>query len=167
MHIKEHWPEIQRVLARGQASTIYCSLATVSPKGMPNVTPIGTVFLRDNMTGYYFDHYTTALAENLDNNPNVCVMAVNAGRLFWFRSFLLGRFVSPPGVRIYGKVNLRRPATTEEIQGIESRVRPTKWLKGSRLLWTNFTHVRDIEFTSFRPVSYPVMMQGLWSGSDA
>ena len=167
MNIKEHWPEIQRVVAQGQASTIYCSLATINPEGMPNVTPIGTVFLRDNMTGYYFDHYTIALTKNLDSNPNVCVMAVNAGRLFWFRSFLLGRFISPPGVRLYGKAHLRRPATAEEIQGIESRVRPTKWLKGSRLLWTNFTHVRDLEFTSFRPVSYPVMMQGLWRGDDA
>jgi len=77
--LRLHWPEIQRVVARAQASTIYCSLASIGPDGMPNATPIGTVFLRDDLTGYYFDHYTKALARNLDSNPNVCVMAVNAG----------------------------------------------------------------------------------------
>ena len=46
-------------------------------------------------------------------------------------------------------------------ESMVARVRPTKWLKGSQLLWSNFTHVRDIEFTPFRPVSYPVMTQGL------
>lgn len=134
---------------------------------MPNVTPIGTVFLRGDMTGYYFEQYTTALNQNLEINPNVCVMAVNAGRMFWLRSFMLGRFTSPPGVRLYGKASPLRPATPEEMRGIQARVRPTMWLKGSRLLWTNFTQVRDITFTSFRPITYPVMMQGLWSASDA
>lgn len=167
MDIKTHWPEIQRVLQRGQASTIYCSLASINADGTPNITPVGTVFLRSDCTGYYFDHYATALATNLDANPNVCVMAVNAGRLFWFRSFLLGRFTSPPGVRLYGRAHPRREATPAEVAAIEARVRPTRWLKGSKLLWSNFTHVRDIDFTSFRPVSYPVMMQCLWGGSDA
>ena len=166
MDLKHHWPEIRRVLDRGQASTIYCSLATINADGTPNITPIGTVFLRDDCTGYYFDHYAVTLGTNLDANPNICVMAVNAGRLYWFRSFLLGRFDSPPGVRLYGKAHPRRRATPQEAAEIEARVRPTKWLKGSRMLWSNFTHVRDIEFTSFRPVSYPVMMQGLWSGGD-
>jgi len=90
-------------------------------------------------------------------------MAVNAGFAFWLRSFFLGRFDSPPGVRLHGVVGPLRPATATGISTIERRVRPTKWLKGSRLLWTNFTHVRDIEFTSFRPVTYPVMMKGLWT----
>ena len=164
MNLKHHWPEIQRVLQRGQASTMYCSLATINVDGTPNVTPVGTVFLRDDCTGYYFDHYATTLATNLDANPNVCVMAVNANRLFWLWSFVLGRFTSPPGIRLYGKAQPRRAASSEETAAIEAKVRPTKWLKGNRLLWSNFTHVRDIEFTSFRPVSYPVMTQGLWSG---
>lgn len=160
--IATHWAKIKRVFEVGQASTIYCSIASINPDGTPNITPIGTVFLKDNQTGYYFDHYTSQLASNLDQNPNVCLMAVNAGRWFWFRSFLLGRFVSPPGIRLYGTIGELRPATADEIHKIERRVQPTKWLKGSRLLWTNFTHVRDITFTSHRPITYPKMMDGLW-----
>ena len=161
-NIAEHWPQIARLVSRGQASTIYCSMASVNPDGTPNVTPVGTVFLRDNPSGYYFDHYTSALARNLDANPNICVMAVNAGRLFWLRSLALGRFTSPPGVRLYGTVGALRPATANEIQQVQRRVRSTKWLKGNRLLWAQLTQVRDIAFTTFRPVTYPVMMNGLW-----
>jgi uncharacterized protein len=158
MQLAPHWPEIKRVVARGQASSIYCSIASVSPDGTPNVTPVGTVFLRDDLTGYYFDQYTSSLARNIEANRNVCVMAVNSGAWFWFKSFLHGRFASPPGVRLYGKAGSLRAATPEELRLIQARVRPTKWLKGSRQLWSDFSQVRDICFTSFRPVSYPKMM---------
>jgi hypothetical protein len=161
-NIRDQWKKVKAVLEKGQASTIYCSVASINTDGTPNVTPIGTVFLSDEQTGYYFDHYTSALARNLDENPNVCIMSVNAGFWFWFRSFLLGRFVSPPGVRLYGTVGKLRPATEEEIKKIERRVLPTKWLKGSRMLWTDFTHVRDIKFTNYRPITYPKMMDGVW-----
>jgi len=162
--IAHHWPEIQRTIERGQRSTLHCSIASIDPDGMPNVTPVGTVFLRADQTGFYFDQYTSALAHNVDANPNICLMAVNAGRMLWFRSFLIGRFISPPGVRLYGTVGALRRATDGELQQIRQRVSPTRWLKGNRLLWANFTQVRDMQFTSFRPVQYPVMMQGLWKG---
>lgn len=162
MHIDKNWAEIKQVVERGQASILHCSIASVSPEGMPHVTPIGTVFLRDDQTGFYFDQYTSALARNIDANPAVCLMAVNGSALFWLRSLLGGRFISPPGVRLYGTAGARRVATPEELERVHQRVRRTRWMKGSRLLWSNFTHVRDIRFTSFRPVSYPSMMEHLW-----
>ncbi|MBV1913833.1 MAG: pyridoxamine 5'-phosphate oxidase family protein [Pseudomonadales bacterium] len=162
MEIGNKWSYIREVVERGQRSTVYCSIASINSDGMPNITPIGTVFLRDDNTGYFFDHYTSTLAENLDRDPRLCLSAVDAGKFFWFRSFLKGRFVSPPGVRLYGEAGPLREASPAEIALIEDRVRPTRWLKGSRLLWTNFTHVRDLTFTEYRPVTYPVMMDGLW-----
>lgn len=162
MQIQNNWTEIKCVVERGQASTLYCSIASVSPEGIPNITPIGTVFLRDDQTGFYFDQYTSVLARNLEANPEVCLMAVNASPFFWLRSLFAGRFISPPGVRLYGTVGNLRPATHEELQRVENRIRSTRWLKGNRLLWSNFTHVRDINFTSFRPVVYPSMMDHLW-----
>jgi len=113
MRIDKHWPEIRRVVAKGQASNIYCSVASINPDGTPNISPIGTVFLGENMTGYYFDPYTSALSRNLDTNPNICVMAVNASFVYWFRSLLLGRFDSAPGVRLYGVAGPLRPATDD------------------------------------------------------
>lgn len=162
MQIENHWDEIRIVVAKGQASTIYCSIASVDTDGMPNITPIGTVFLRENLTGYYFDHYTSALAANIDLNPDICLMAVNSGFWFWLKSLWVGHFIAPPGVRLYGKAGPLRLATQEEIELMEARVRLTKWLKGSRILWSGFTHVRDMNFNSFRPVTYPKMVGGLW-----
>lgn len=89
-------------------------------------------------------------------------VTVNAGLMFWLKALLAGRFSSPPGVRLSGKAGPLREATAQEVKDREHRVRRTKWLKGSRLLWTNFTHVREVTFTSFRPVIYPVMMEHLW-----
>lgn len=162
MNIEENWQKIRKVVDRGRASTIYCSLASISEDGIPNVTPIGTVFLNDNPSGYYFDQYTTSLAQNIDRNPNICLMAVDAGKWYWFKSLLRGQFDSPPGVRLYGTAGPRREATADELRLVEARVKPTKWLKGSQLLWSDFTHVRDLQFTTYRPVMYPKMMEGLW-----
>jgi len=162
MKIESHWAEIQRVIANSQASQLHCAIASVSPDGVPNVTPVGTVFLRDDQTGFFFDQYTSSLAQNIATNPNICLMAVNANKLFWLRSFFLGRFISPPGVRLYGTAGALRPATAEELALIQKRISPTRRLKGSRLLWSDFTQVRDLHFTSFRPVTYPAMMEQLW-----
>jgi pyridoxine/pyridoxamine 5'-phosphate oxidase len=162
MDIDAQWKKIKTVVEVGQASKIHCAIASVNPQGIPNVTPIGTVFLRDDKTGFYFDKYSSQLGENLKVNPNICLMAVNAGRLFWFLSFLRGKFLSPPGVRLYGTVSDLRPATADEIRMIRRRTAGVMWMKGARLLWSDFTHVRDITFTSFRPVIYPVMMENVW-----
>jgi hypothetical protein len=163
LRIADHWKEIQRVVQHGQASSLYCSIASASPDGIPNITPIGTVFLRDNGTGFYFDQYTSLLSQNLETNPNVCLMAVNASAKFWFLSLFGGRFRSPPGVRLYGTAGALRPATEEELQRVRRRVGLARRLKGGRMLWSNFSHVRDVQFTSFRPVQYPVMMDGMWT----
>jgi len=162
MNLKQHWATIKTVVERGQASSIHCAIASVDSTGIPNVTPVGTVFLRDDQTGFYFDQYTDSLAKNLETNPNICLMTVNTRSSFWLKSFVIGRFISPPGVRLYGRVSALRPATQEELAKIEKRIKPTRWMKGSKLLWSDFTHVRDIHFTSFRPVTYPAMMDGLW-----
>lgn len=159
--IKDRWQKIKKTLEEAQASTIYCSIATINPDGTPHITPVGTVFLKDDQTGYFFDHYAKSLGSNIDQNPNICIMAVNAGRIYWLRSLLKGSFISSPGVRLYGKAGPLRPATPEEIAKIEKRVKPTQWLKGARTLWSGFTHVRDIEFSDYKPITYPVMMESI------
>lgn len=167
MELATHWEEIRKVVSHGQKSAIHCSIASVSPDGAPHVTPVGTVFLRENCTGYYFDQYTNWLARNVDHNPRVCVMAVNTGSWFWFRSLLSGRFSSPPGVRLYGTVSPARPADATELQAVRKRVGQARRLAGGRLLWSQFQTVRDITFTDFHPVSYPSMMEGLWQPSTS
>lgn len=162
MDLKHFWQEIKRVIRDGQKSSMHCAIASVDEHGHPNITPIGTVFLRDDQTGYFFDSYTSKLANNVEENPNVCLMAINTKSTFWLTSFLKGRFSTPPGVRLYGKMGALREATQEEIDSINKRISPLSRTKGSKLIWSDFTHVRDIQFTEFRPVQYPKMMEHLW-----
>lgn len=162
------WSDIRRVVAQAQASSMHVAIACCAgPDGTPSVSPMGTLFLRSDCSGFYFDRYPGLLSDSVDRDSRVCVMAVNTGKLFWLRSLWRGRFGSVPGVRLYGTAGPLRPASRDELQAVEERVRSARWLKGGRLLWSSFSHVRDLRFTSFRPVVYPVMMEGLWSAADA
>lgn len=161
MNSDEQWNLVREIVDRGRRSTGHFAIASVDDDGAPNITPVGTVFFRDDRTGFYFDQYTSALTRSLDSNPHVCLMAVDRGTWFWFRSLLVGRFSAIPGVRLYGTVGARRCATEAELEQVRRRVSPMRLLKGGRLLWSDFSHVRDITFTHARPVRYPVMMAHL------
>jgi uncharacterized protein len=158
----DSWRTIQEIVVRAKQSSMHCAIASVDPDGAPHVTPVGTVFLRDDRTGFYFDQYTSALARNIDADPRVCLMAVDTGRVFWLRSLLTGRFVAPPAVRLFGNAGPLRTATQLELEQVRRSVRKTRWSKGGKMLWSDFSQVRDIAFNGFRPVRYPVMMAHLW-----
>lgn len=149
------WDRVRDVVRR---ATGPLAIASVDADGGPTITPIGTVFLREDCTGFYFDQYTERLAANLDRNPRVCVMAVDSGAVFWLRSLLAGRFRKAIGVRLYGTAGPRRPATAEELDAVQRRVRLSQLTRGGRALWSDFSHVRDLTFTESRFVRYPVMM---------
>ncbi|MEC8444157.1 MAG: pyridoxamine 5'-phosphate oxidase family protein [Pseudomonadota bacterium] len=160
--LRTQWPDIKKTLEQAQASAVHCTIATVSPGGMPHITPVGTVFLRDDQTGFFFDHYAVALGDNIDCNPNVCVCAVNVGRWFWLRALVTGQFTATPGVRLYGQAGPARTATEDELRLIHDRVKGASRLKGAKQLWSDFSVVRDIQFTDFKAVTYPMMMDKVW-----
>ncbi|QVI18929.1 pyridoxamine 5'-phosphate oxidase family protein [Nocardia tengchongensis] len=158
MTLEQNWNRIRETVSRAG----HCAIASIDEHGAPTIAPIGTVFLRDDTTGFYFDQYAQALGRNLDRDPRVCLMAVDGRPLYWFRSLLTARFPSPPGVRLYGTAGPARPATEDEMRQVRARVRIPVRLKGGALLWSDFSQVRDITFTDYRPVRYPHMMSHLW-----
>ena len=79
-----------------------------------------------------------------------------------YGALFLGRFPSPPAVRLRGTVGERRQATQEEIARWRKRVGWTRWLKGYQLLWGNLRFVRDVHVESIEPVRLGSMTQGLW-----
>ena len=165
MDLKKDWQLIKSVVESGISSSIHCAIASVDADGNPHVTPIGFVFLRDDGTGYYFEQYSKHLPKNYETNRNVCVMAVNSGRSFWFKSLLYGRFESFPGVRLYGKVGDLRKANRAEIAAMNRRVGVARFLNGAKQIWSGLETVRDINFHAVEPVKYPKMMQHLVGSS--
>ena len=158
-----HWATIRELFKSASNTTGHFSLATVNPDGSPHITPIGSVVLRDDKTGFYCERFSRNIPLNLQFNPRVCVMVVNNGKLFWLKSLFRGRFDSPPGIRLMGKAGEKRKGTDQELAQWQKRVKPFRKLKGYGLLWKDLKDVRDIYFHDFEPVHVGVMSQHLWN----
>ena len=163
MDIRDHWPEILRVLRDAKRSNRHFAIGTVTPEGNPHVTPIGHAFFRDDATGYYFDAYSQAMPANLAHNARICLMAVTTSTKLWLPALITARFSAPPGVRLLGEVSEPRAAAQAEIEELERSIRSTRSLRGHKLLWGDLRRVRDMRFDAFAPVRYPVMCESLWS----
>ena len=162
MEIGNHWETIRAVFEEAYKSCVHFAVATVNEDGSPHVTPIGALILRDNQTGFYFEENPKKMSLNLKHNPRVCILAVNADKLFWGKSLLEGKFASPPAARLSGTAGELRKATPEEIALWQEKIALAKGTKGYQLLWDHFSKVRDITFDSFEPVDVREMTSGLW-----
>ena len=162
MNLEEHWAAIRSVFHDAQKTSKHCAIASVDNSGSPSITPIGSLFLRDDFTGYYFEEYPQKMADNLKTDNRICVLALNSGLRYWYQAIISGSFSSPPGVRLYGTVGQRRRGNEEEIASFRKRVRFARNLKGYKLIWKNMKHVREIQFDSFSPVTAGKMTQHLW-----
>ena len=158
---EKDWKNIQQVFNAAQKASLHSSIATVDQFGQPSITPIGTVFLNADQTGYFFDTFTERLSTNLDQNSKACIQAINSSKWFWLSSLIQGSFTDYPGVRLYVEIGDLRPASREERFAIDRRIKPLQWTKGSQLIWSEFTHVRDIKINDFRWIKYPKMMEHL------
>jgi len=162
MEIGKHWESIRNVFNEAFKSSMHFAVATVNDDGSPHVTPIGALILRENPAGFYFEENPVRLPRNLKTNPRVCVMAVNADKIFWGKALIEGKFISPPAVRLYGLAGQPRKAIPEEIARWQEQIDPFKGTKGYGLLWSHFAWVRDIAFDSFEPVETGEMTVNLW-----
>ncbi|MBP6190434.1 MAG: pyridoxamine 5'-phosphate oxidase family protein [Acinetobacter sp.] len=159
---EKDWKNIRQVFGAAQKASLYSSIATVDSFGQPTITPIGTIFLNDDQTAFFFDTFTEKLSENLKHNSKACIQAVNSGKWFWLSSLIQGNFKDYPGVRLYVEIGELRLATEQEKLAVDKRIKPLQWTKGSQLIWSEFTHVRDIKIYDFRWIKYPKMMNDLF-----
>jgi len=162
MEIGNHWETIKSVFDEAYKSCLHFAVATVKEDGSPHVTPIGALILRDNPTGFYFEENPVRLPRNLKTNPRVCILAQNADKLFWGNALINGKFPTPPAVRLSGIAGKLREATPDEIALWQEKIALAKGTKGYQLLWSSFSHVRDIAFDSFDPVDVGAMTGELW-----
>ena len=165
MDIELHWESVRATFEEGMSSSKHCAIASVDEKGNPHITPIGFLFLESPTKAFYFEEYTVSIPSNIQNNKNLCLMVVNSGFMYWFKSLFKGQFVSPPGIRLYGTAGELRKATAQEKEKYLNKIKSSKNLKGNKLIWQGLENVREISLTSFKPITYPKMMNGLRSNT--
>jgi hypothetical protein len=158
MDLKENWADIQKLFKRVPRSVI----ATVNEDGCPNITPIGSICLRDNQTGYYFEEFTQKMPKNFEHNNRICVLIDNTGVIFWLKAIFKGKCPSTPGIRLYGTVGERRIGSEEEIAAFKNKVKVLRKRKIYKIVWKNMKYLREIHFDSFEPVTVGSMTQHLW-----
>lgn len=156
------WQVIRDVFRRGFASSFHFAVASVAEDGSPHVTPIGSLVLRDQGRGVYFEEYPRNLPRNLARDPRVCVLAVDASRWALLRTLARGKVTRPFGVRLYGTAGERRPATPEEVGRVQRRVSRFRLLRGHQILWGRLRMVRDVRFHGFEPIRIPQLGSAQW-----
>ncbi len=161
MEIDTHWETVRKVLDESRSS-LHCAVATVNQDGAPHVTPVGSLFLRDDRTGFFFDEHFVKMTENLEHNPKACILVVNCNPAFWMVSLKEGRFATPPAMRLVGSIGKKREANAEELSAWQNYVKFAAGTKGHDLIWKNMRMVRDVYFNSLEPVLMGEMTHDLW-----
>ena len=146
MNIKQNWPSIKEHFKNTFRSSLHVSIASVDQQNQPTVTPIGSLFLNDNMTGFYFEKYPSKLPAHAQGNKNICVLGVNSNKRFWLKSLFRNRFSQYPAIKLYGTLGEKREATPTELRALKRRMRFTKRFKGHQYLWGEMNRIRDVHF---------------------
>jgi uncharacterized protein len=158
----EQWGIVKKLFAKTFLTSFHFAVATVGTDGAPHVTPIGSLILREKGDGFFFEEYLGTTALNFRHDRRICVLAAHSSRWEFLKSLFLGRFVSPPAVRLTGAVGEKREATPEEMALFRRRVGRFRFLKGYNRLWGRLRFVRDVTFEEVLPVRAGVMTAGLW-----
>jgi len=166
MNVESNWSLIRQLAARAFRSTLHFSLATVTPEGLPHVTPVGSLLLRAPGHAVYFEEFTQRMPANFASNQHVCVLAVNSGLAFWLVSLIRGGFRTPPAIRLHGTVGAARLATEDEMRQWHRRVGRFRRTRGYRMLWANMRTVRDVHFTHADAIQVGAMTRSCWEAFD-
>ena len=161
MDIKTDWTSIKHHFSKSFRSNFYISIGSVDSENNPTVTPIGSLFLNDNQSGFYFEKYPSKLPIHAITNRNICALGVNSSKIFWLKSLFKGKFSNYPAIKLYGQLGERRKATAKEIIRLNRRLKITKGLKGNKYLWGKMEFVRDITFTKAEKINLGKMTDDL------
>ena len=161
MDLIENWTAIRKHFSQSFGSSLHVSIASVDADNTPTVTPVGTVFLNNDQTGFYFEKFISTLPKHAMNNNNICILAVNSTKIFWFKSLFKARFDAYPAYRLYGELGKRREATEPEIRALKKRLKTTRRLKGHKYLWGNMKEVREISFHNGEKINIGKMTKAL------
>lgn len=161
INLENNWQKIRTHFSKSFGANMHVAIASVNKDNQPTVTPIGSLFLNDNQTGFYFEKFATKLNSNSKINNKICVLAVNSSKWFWLKSLFKMSFSEYPAVKFYGELGVKRDATQKEYRAFQRRIRQTKRLKGSKYLWQDMSMVREIKFTKGEKINLGKMTKDL------
>ena len=161
MDIKTNWNKIRLHFSKSFRSNFHVSIASVDSENNPTVTPIGSLFLNKNLTGFYFEKYPSKLPVYAKINRKICVLAVNSSMWFWIKSLIRGKFKNYPAIKLYGELGQKREATKIEITRLNKRMVTTGGMKGNTYLWGDMKLVREITFTKAEKINLGEMTKDL------
>ena len=148
----EQWAMVRRIVPRTIRTSLHCSIASLNPDGSPHVTPIGSFLPTEKGRGVYFDAFNLQLAANVDRDPRVTILALDSGVSRWARSFLKGRFISPPGMRLVGTVGPQRGSTSQEVERFHRLVGRLLRTRGGQQMWRSLPLARDVTVDRVVPI---------------
>jgi hypothetical protein len=157
MDLVENWHSIRKHFNRSFSSNFHVSIASLGADNEPRVTPIGSLFLNYDPSGFYFEKFPSSLPKYAQINRTVCVLAVDSNPLFWYWSLLKGRFSRPPAIKLTGDLGDIREASKKEISLLQRRMTITSGTKGNRYLWGDMSKVRDLKFRKAEAVRFGEM----------
>ena len=157
INLEENWQKIRKHFRKSFAANMHISIASVDENHQPTITPIGSLFLNNNQTGFYFEKFATKLNISSKTNKSICVLAVNSNKWFWLKSLFKMSFSEYPAIKLYGELGIKREATDKENRAFQKRIRKTKRLKGSNYLWKDMSMVREITFTKGEKINLGIM----------
>jgi hypothetical protein len=157
INLEENWQKIRIHFRKSFGANMHVSIASVDENHQPTITPIGSLFLNNNQTGFYFEKFATKLNINSKTNKSICVLVVNSDKWFWLKSLFKMSFSVYPAIKLYGELGIKREATEKEYRAFQKRIRKTKRLKGSNYLWKDMSMVREITFTKGEKINLGIM----------
>lgn len=157
MNINKDWNIIKQHINASFKTSLHVAIASVDTDCRPTVTPIGSLFLNSDKTGFYFEKFTTKLPVHGKENNKICVLAVNSNKWLWIKALWKGSFHKHPALKLHGILGERRKATDIEISRLTKRMKMTKGLKGNTYLWGDMKYVREITFYEVEKTKLGVM----------
>jgi hypothetical protein len=131
----------------------YCVFATTDEDGSPRMAPYSSLMLGENRQGFYFDHFSGHLSQNLERDQRIWVLLLKSKKRFWMKTLLFGRFDHAPAIRLMGTVGKKREATMQEVNAFQKPLKKMKLLKGYQPFWGIYKQGREINFESFETVN--------------
>jgi hypothetical protein len=153
MDLIKDWSKIRKHFSKSFRSSFHVSIASLDSDNNPTVTPIGSLFLNKDQTGFYFEKFPSKLPKYAKISKKICVLAVNSNRLFWFKALYRMRFKTNPAIKLYGLLGDKRKASEKEIRRLNRRMKATKRLKGHTYLWGDMEMIREIKFIKVETIN--------------